>query len=75
MLDLQSVVVNRARIVRARPRFDSWSLEFVIQCIDERIDESRISDVLIEAGCYHGIGDFRPRYGRFTLESFEEAEG
>ena len=70
--DRQPVVVNRARIMRVRPRFDKWELEFTIECIDDRISESVIKEVLEYAGLYCGIGDMRPRYGRFKVTKFQK---
>lgn len=71
-MDLQNVVISRARVLRARPRFDDWELEFTITNIDERITKSIIKDVLTDSGKFVGIGDFRPRFGRFEITSFEK---
>lgn len=71
VVDEQSVVIQKARIMRARPRFDEWSLEFEIQNIDERISTDLIKEVLENLGKYQGIGDNRPRYGRFMVEAFD----
>jgi hypothetical protein len=70
-IDLQSVVVQRSRIMRARPRFDDWELEFQILNIDERITPAIIKSVLADAGKFIGMGDYRPRYGRFEVVRFE----
>lgn len=69
--DKRSVVIQRARIMRVRPKFEDWELSFVIQCIDDRISPDVIRDVLDYAGLYKGIGDMRPRYGRFEVIKFE----
>lgn len=71
-IDLQNVVIQRSRIVRARPRFDEWELNFEILCLDERIIEQVIKDVLTDAGKFIGIGDYRPRYGRFIVTKFKK---
>jgi hypothetical protein len=70
-IDLQNVVVQRSRVIRARPRFDEWELDFQILNIDERITPNIIKDILVDAGRFCGIGDFRPRYGRFEVVKFE----
>jgi hypothetical protein len=70
-LDLQSVVIQRSRIMRARPRFDEWELDFTILNIDERITSSIIRSILEDAGKFIGIGNYRPRYGRFKVIKFE----
>lgn len=71
-LDVRPVVVNRARVVRLRPTFKAgWELEFEIQVIDEQISSELLSDVLSLSGKTSGIGDNRPRFGRFQISKFE----
>jgi hypothetical protein len=72
VVDIKPVVVQRSRILRARPRFDNWSLEFQIINNDPTIIHSdTLQKILIDAGKYYGLGDFRPEYGTFKLEKFE----
>ena len=73
-IDLQSVVIQRSRVMRSRPRFDEWELDFQILNIDERITPQILKDILIDAGKFCGIGDFRPRYGRFKVVKFESVK-
>ena len=70
-IDRQRVVVNRSGILRCRPRFDTWSLDFTILVREERLQPRIIQDILHEAGRFFGIGDFRPRYGLFQVDRFE----
>lgn len=71
-LDLRPVVVNRARVVRIRPTFKAgWELEFEIEVIDDQIPPNIVQDVLTMAGKTVGIGDFRPKFGRFSIARFE----
>lgn len=70
-IDRQPVVINRSRIMRARPRFDKWELSFEIDVIDDRISPEVVKEVLEYAGLYVGIGDLRPRYGRFEVINFK----
>jgi hypothetical protein len=70
-IDLQSVVIQRSRVMRSRPRFDKWELDFQILNIDERITPNIIKSALDDAGKFIGIGDYRPRYGRFEVVKFE----
>jgi hypothetical protein len=65
------VVIQRMRVLKARPKFNNWSLQFVIVITDERIDEDTLQAVLAEAGRRYGIGDWRPRFGTFEIVSFE----
>lgn len=71
-LDMRPVVVSRARVVRIRPAFKAdWELEFTIEVIDDSIDSELVHDVLALAGKTVGIGDFRPKFGRFSVTHFE----
>jgi hypothetical protein len=71
LVDKQGVVVQRARIVRCRPRFDDWELKFEMVLRDERLEPLNVRNILEAAGKYVGIGDYRPRYGLFELISFD----
>jgi hypothetical protein len=71
-VDVQSVVIQRNRIPRARPRFDNWELEFEIVNKDPTIiNKDVLKQILIDAGKYYGIGDYRPDYGLFEVINFK----
>lgn len=71
-LDYRPVVVNRARVGRLRPaRSPGWKLDFVIEVLDDQIPHNVVLEVLTMAGKTVGIGDFRPRFGRFIVTHFE----
>jgi hypothetical protein len=70
-VDKQGVVVQKARIMRCRPRFDEWELRFEMILRDERLEPLNIRNILESAGKYVGIGDYRPRYGLFQIVEFE----
>jgi hypothetical protein len=70
--DIRPVVVQRSRILRARPRFNEWALEFQIINQDPTvIHKDTLKKILEDAGKYYGLGDFRPEFGLFTVEKFE----
>jgi len=72
VVDIRPVVVQRARILRARPRFDKWALEFEIINKDPTvIHADTLKKILEDAGKYYGLGDFRPEFGLFKVEKFE----
>lgn len=72
-LDARPVIVNRARVVRLRPTFKAgWSLSFEITVLDDQIAVDLLNDVLTLAGKAVGIGDYRPRFGRFLVSHFEK---
>jgi len=72
VVDIRPVVVQRNRILRARPRFDEWALEFEIINHDPTIIHAdTLHRILIDAGKYYGLGDFRPEFGTFEVKEFK----
>jgi hypothetical protein len=72
-IDARPVVVQRSRIMRWRPRFEEWKLSFTISIIDDdNISPSTLKEILEVAGC-SGIGDYRPRFGRFQVIEWRES--
>jgi hypothetical protein len=71
-IDKQWVVIKgKGRVTRCRPILPEWKLEFVIENTrPEFVTADTIKDVLGAAGEY-GIGDGRPKYGRFQILEFE----
>jgi hypothetical protein len=70
-VDKRSVKIQRARVFRYRPRWDEWSLEFNIHMLDDQFDSDVLKEILEYAGVAHGIGDYRPKFGRFEVVKFE----
>lgn len=73
-VDRRPVVIQRARVMKSRARMDKWELEFVLICIDDRAIAQDIEEILKYAGAYVGVGDYRPRYGRFEVVSMVEVK-
>ncbi len=72
-IDARGVVIQRARVIRWRPRFSKWKLRFTINILDdENISIPVVKDILEKAGSSKGIGDYRPRFGRFMVTQFKE---
>ncbi len=66
--DARSVKVGTARITRYRPLFREWSTICEIAYDQESIDRAQVLKCLEDAGQYCGVGDYRPKFGRFTVE-------
>jgi hypothetical protein len=62
-----AVRVGTARVMRTRPIFRSWGAEIAIEYDQSVIDEPEIFSILKAAGQQVGIGDWRPRFGRFEV--------
>ena len=69
-IDKRPVVIQRNRIVRSRPKFNTWELEFSINYDETRLPKNTLKQVLEEAGQTKGIGDYRPKFGRFEVVKF-----
>lgn len=60
--------VGKAMIMRTRPRFDKgWRCTFALEYNDEILNLGDITKFLQYGGEMIGVGDWRPRYGRFTV--------
>jgi len=70
-IDKRAVNINRSKILRCRPRFDKWELTFRIIIKDDRIEPLLVKQVLENAGRFHGVGDYRPRFGLFEVIKFK----
>ena len=73
-VDLRPVVIQRARILRARPKVDNWSLEFTVHILDSIIRPPDVRNFLDGAGRYSGLCDFRPLFGLYRVEKFERVK-
>ncbi len=68
-LKLAGVRNKQNRVIRSRPIFPSWSCTFEVNWNPEMIkDEEQLLDIITAAG-QSGIGDWRPKFGRFEVES------
>ena len=66
--DVRLVKIGTARTLRCRPRFWMWSLEFIADLDMNIINLAEFAQVASNAGRMIGLGDFRSRYGRYTVE-------
>lgn len=67
-VDQRTVKVQSAKNIRTRPIFREWSCEFQVFLDEAKMNEAEVMQVIKNAGLYVGIGDYRPRYGRFSVE-------
>lgn len=62
------VRVGSVRVMRTRPMFKAWSANLTIHYAPDLLNEADIINFVSVAGQQVGIGDWRPRFGRFMLE-------
>jgi hypothetical protein len=70
-IDVRPVVIQRNRIVKGRPKFNKWELSFTLSYDEKRIKKDTLKQILEEAGATKGIGDYRPKFGRFKVVKFD----
>jgi hypothetical protein len=64
----KSVKVGMSRVMRTRPLFRDWSLDFDLLVDPEVLNRDTVLELLELAGMYVGLGDWRPTFGKFTVE-------
>jgi hypothetical protein len=67
--DYRGVKVGSSRVMRMRPRFNSWAITFSVAYQDEVVNRGNLEKWIRDAGQLVGLCDFRPRFGRFEVES------
>lgn len=66
--DVRGVKVGTARTMRCRPIFRSWSIDVEVQFNPELVNKADLIKALADAGQQVGLGDYRPKFGRFEVE-------
>jgi len=71
-IDRQPVVVNKARVLRCRPKWMPWKMRLALEVDMALLSAEQVVEALSLAGRIIGIGDFRPEksgaFGRFSVE-------
>jgi len=67
----ESVVVNRNRVMRTRPIFHDWEIEFTVHYLPDILTGDQIVEFVNTAGLVIGLSDWRPKYGRFVVTKVE----
>ena len=60
------VKVGMAKVMRTRPIFRNWSLLATAQFDPDVLNLRDVEEIAADAGKLVGIGDWRPKHGRFT---------
>ena len=71
-IDTRAVVVNNSRLMRTRPVFPAWSVDFALMFDPTILQKDQLVSAAETAGRLVGIGDYRPNcgghFGRFSVE-------
>lgn len=68
------VRIGSVRVMRTRPKFTEWQAELVVDFLPHLLNAADVTNFLTTAGEQIGIGDWRPRYGRFFAEPVAATE-
>lgn len=60
-----SVKVGTSRVIRTRPVFPRWAVDVAGELDTTEIDVHEFAEIVDTAGRLVGLGDWRPRFGRF----------
>lgn len=66
-VDIRSVKVGTSKVARCRPIFRRWSATFTVLFDESAIQPADLRRVVCDAGAMIGLGDYRPRFGRFEV--------
>ena len=66
--DARGVKVGTSKIIRYRPIFREWTLRATVAINEDVVNIGEVKKALEDAGNLIGLGDYRPRYGRFTVQ-------
>ena len=68
-VDYRTVKVQTSTTMRARPKIPTgWQTSHTFELFDDVMDVRELQTVMDSAGRLYGLGDWRPTYGRFTVE-------
>jgi hypothetical protein len=67
-VDARGVKVGMAKIMRYRPIFRNWSLSATVMVNEDVVNINEVKKAMVDAGALIGLGDYRPRFGRFNVE-------
>lgn len=69
-----AVRVGMSKVMRTRPHFKNWMAQFKVSLNSDVANEGQLRRWVEDAGSYVGIGDWRPRHGRYELIEFAAAQ-
>lgn len=61
------VKVGTSKVMRTRPMFDGWSATITIKFLPTMLNPKDVRSFLVTVGEQVGLGDWRPRFGRFVV--------
>lgn len=69
--DQRSVKVGTSKVTRTRPAFRNWRITVELMLITDVLGKEDFAMATENAGMMCGLGDYRPRFGRFDVVQLE----
>lgn len=60
------VRIQRNKVMRTRSRFNQWSTKITLVFDDQVLNKAEVVEITNLTGSLVGIGDWRPKFGRFA---------
>ena len=74
-IDTRPVVINKARVLKHRPRLDTWKTSFTISYDEVLMTGTQVRKIVDDCGSRVGLLDFRPErkgpFGRFMVVEWQ----
>jgi hypothetical protein len=61
------VKVGTSKVIRTRPFFEKWWLVMDVKYLSELLNPQHVISFANDGGMYVGLGDWRPRFGRYQV--------
>lgn len=66
--------ISNKRVIRTRARFPTgWTVTFPVEVLHGGATKAQVEEAISDAGIYEGLGDWRPRYGKFEVVEIKAA--
>jgi hypothetical protein len=65
------VSINDSKVMRTRPRFPRWSVAVEAEFLPSLLNRNDVMEIFEIAGFREGLGDWRPKFGRFSVKQLE----
>jgi len=66
-VDTRKAGVQRSAVMRTRPIFTEWELEFTVHVRIDKLNPTDVDEFVVIAGRDIGLSDYRPKFGRFVV--------
>jgi len=65
----KGVKIQQSRVISVRPMVPTgWTISFAVEFDESILNPSQVEKAMQEAGSLVGLGDWRPKFGRFIVE-------